>query len=95
MPAVSVVGEVFEQWDDWTPEPVAADRFGPVYSSDEVEAMLGYDSVMARAIGATPDIWQPMELFHALPTWEELREAAAEARCVFARRGPLPGDHEV
>jgi hypothetical protein len=54
VPAVSVAGEVFEQWGDWVPEPATADRFGPVYSPDEVEAMLAYSSVMARAMPEPP-----------------------------------------
>ena len=90
VPAVSVVGEVFEQWDDWTPKAVSRDSFGPVYSPDEIEAMLTYESVMARANGEIADPWQPMEVVHALPVWEELRQAASEALAVFSRRGPLP-----
>jgi hypothetical protein len=84
---VAVAGEVFNQWDDWTgPEPVTADSFGPVYSCDEVEAMLSYDSVLTRAIDET---------FQGLAIWEELRQAAADALTVFRRRGTLPEDHEV
>jgi hypothetical protein len=93
---VAVAGEVFNQWDDWTgPEPVAADSFGPVYSCDEVEAMLSYDSVLTRAIDETPDVWEPLETFQALSIWEELRQAAADALTVFRRRGTFPEDHEA
>lgn len=95
VPAVSVAGEVCNQWGDWVREPVTADSFGPVYSPDEVEAMLAYESVMARAIDETTDVWDPLESFQALPIWEELRRAAAEALTVFLRRGTLPEDHEV
>jgi hypothetical protein len=92
---VPVAGEVFEQWDDWTPEPVTADSFGPVCSRDEVEAMLSYDSVHARAIVETPHVWEPLETFQTLPIWEELRQAAADALTVFRRRGTFPEDHEI
>lgn len=95
VPAVSVAGEVFEQWDDWTPEPMTEDRLGAVYSPAEIEAMLAYDRLLARALGGTPDVWQPMAIFQALPVWEELRRGAAAASAVFARRGALPEDHEV
>lgn len=95
VPTVSVVNEVIEQWYDWAPDTFDASSFGAVYSADEVATLMAYQSVMLRAIERTPGLWEPMDSFHALPVWQDLRLAAEEAREIFARRGSLPEDSEV
>jgi hypothetical protein len=94
-PIAYVPGEVINQWGDNFPRGLERDLppFN-VFSADEVAALrpveLACDAA-AREIGpGFPGLTEAQ----ALPAWAALRDAAAAALQVFARRGRLPEDVE-
>jgi hypothetical protein len=95
-PIAYIPSEVIEQWADNFPRTPRPDAdLLDVYSTDEVEAIRQFHALWDAAADAIPDGYPSLSEVQAMPQWEQLRLAAASARDIFARRGPMPEHQEV
>jgi len=94
---VNIPYEVINQWEDWVSKDPRSGSYEPLstFSAEEVQALRDYQAVWEDAVAAVPSTYPSLAEVEALPEWSDLTRSAARASVVFARRGPLPEDHEV
>ena len=90
VPSVSVPNEVINQWDDWFGHHDPSRLQPPVFTLEEVDAVMAFDAVWTRVCVKTPNPLPELRVTQSLPAWWELREAAQRALGIFIRRGKLP-----
>jgi hypothetical protein len=95
VPAISVPNEVINQWEDCVPEPSLVGFGPPVFTSDELAAMIAFGIVWAQVAHDIPQQLPVLEETLTLPQWEQLCTAATVALNVFNRRGRLPEDSPI
>lgn len=91
--AISVPNEVINQWQDWVPEQGLRTFGPPVFTFDELAALIAFSRTWEQVAHNTPNELPSLEETLALPAWAQLRTAAEAALNVFERRGRLP-EHE-
>ncbi len=96
VPIEHVPYEVINMWEDYFPQhPPGGAEILAVYSPEEVEAIRNFDAAWEVAADALSDDYPSLAAVQVLAEWGQLRDAAAAAGAVFARRGRLPEDREV
>jgi hypothetical protein len=96
VPAVSVPGEVINQWEDWVHvDPRTDAQLSAVYSQDEARALGSFHATWSRVADGTPNPLPSIAETQQLPEWDELRQAAISTLAVFERRGKMPEDREI
>jgi hypothetical protein len=96
VPSVNVPNEVINMWEDNFPrDPRSDSNVLALYSSHEVGAIRRFHQVCEAVAEQVPDDWPTLEEAQGMSEWGRLREEAAAARQVFARRGRMPEDLEV
>lgn len=95
VPIAHVPSEVICWWEDSFMGPEYADRYElPVYTPEEVAAMVRFHAVWDRVCEDLPGPLSPLRELFELEPWQRLRDAAAEALAVFMRRGKFSEDVE-
>lgn len=91
VPIANVPAEVICLWHDTSPEddwPAP-----PVFSKEEVLAVLAYTAAIKAACAALPGV-RSLEDLQREPAWHTLRDAANVGLCVFTTRGRFSEDVE-
>jgi hypothetical protein len=91
---VSVVNELFNQWDDWFRGDPSS-LVDPVFTEDERSALTRFHFALNEAAELVPQTVPDLAIFQALPAWLIIRRAATEALCAFAQRGRMSEDAEI
>ncbi|GGC60238.1 hypothetical protein [Undibacterium terreum] len=98
-PETNVPMEVVHQWEDWLTDDWQQRYTSPPFSEAELAAMTSYQRVVdPLANGLIDGVHAPLaelEILCAMPAWQELRQAAADALAVFMLRGKLPEQAKI
>jgi hypothetical protein len=81
------LGELINQWSDWTNEAPVADYFSPpVFTANELSALGLVQSEIEKFCELTPDILSAEHW----PQWANVKASAQAAWSCFSIRGFLP-----
>lgn len=91
VPVAHVSNELFNAWTDWVANEQAIEQFvAPIFSSDEQQAIVQFNSTLDMVARQTPQELAHITEFIGTPAWEALSSAARSALAVFQLRGMSP-----
>ena len=95
VPFVNAITEIICTWaNDLVPEGWQSWFLPPVFTAEEIDAVVRFDKVLHVVADALPRAKPQLSQLIGTEPWERLRRAAVESLAVFQQRGRLSEEAE-